>query len=49
MCWKEEEEYKNISNNNNNNNNNKVVPYILPLCNENLAKIETCNDQYNSV
>ena len=34
---------------NNNNNNKKVVPYILPLCKENLAKIVARNDQYNSV
>ena len=34
---------------NNNNSNNKVVPYILPSCKENLAKIVKRNDQYNSV
>ena len=35
---------KNISNNN--NNNKKVVPYILSLCRENLAKNVTRNEQY---
>ena len=45
--WKEGEKYKRFSNNN--NSKKEVVPYILPSCKENLAKIVKCNDDYNSV